>query len=173
MDTYNDSKEASRKHIACSASGRASNVRGGAGHERDAAEAEASEARRVNGPTSTAQCEMPPARTASVRVSILSLSLATARVVGVYVRPTGTPPCAQYDWIYCATGARWRAPISQRSAPGSSREFILLRCSPAVQYLLCVHIDARAGNSTAIHWNFAIQIGYDSGRIRTCVWEPV
>ncbi|ETW76857.1 hypothetical protein HETIRDRAFT_118988 [Heterobasidion irregulare TC 32-1] len=66
VDTYDDSKETSRKHIACSASGRASNVRGGAGHERDAAEAEASEVRRVNGPTSTAQCEMPPAWTASL-----------------------------------------------------------------------------------------------------------
>ena len=86
MDTYNDSKEASRKHIACSASGRASNVRGGAGHERDAAEAEASEARRVNDLASTAQCEMPPARTASVRVSILILSLLRPRelLVSVY-----------------------------------------------------------------------------------------
>ena len=88
VDTYNDSKEASRKHIACSASGRASNVRGGAGHERDAVEVEASEARRVNGPTSTAQCEMPPARTASVHVSILILSLLRPRelLVSVYAR---------------------------------------------------------------------------------------
>ncbi|ETW76849.1 hypothetical protein HETIRDRAFT_430135 [Heterobasidion irregulare TC 32-1] len=70
VDTYNDSKETSGKCIVCSASGRASNVRDGVGHERDAAEAEASEARRVNDLASIAQCEMPPAWTASLLVSM-------------------------------------------------------------------------------------------------------